>query len=284
MIRARMRSVAGRAQFSAGRLAQRILDALPFALTGAQAQAVGEIRADLAQPEADDPPAAGRRRLGQDDRRAAGDGRRRRSGTSGGADGADRNPRPPAFRAHPPARRGRRPAHCADHRPRQGVRAPPDACRARSGRDRHRRRHPRFVPGERRLPRSRSGGGRRAAPLRRPPAPRARRQGRGGRSVGDDRDADPAHAGARLFRRHGRLCADREAARPPADRHPRVADRTARRGRRGRSAARSPTARAPIGSVRWSRRARRSTSPRRRSATKTCGKCSATRSASSTAG
>ena len=51
MIRARMRSVAGRAQISAGRLAQRILDALPFALTGAQAQAVAEIRADLAAPK-----------------------------------------------------------------------------------------------------------------------------------------------------------------------------------------------------------------------------------------
>jgi ATP-dependent DNA helicase RecG len=51
MIRARMRSVAGRAQISAGRLAQRILDALPFALTGAQAQAVNDVRADLAQPK-----------------------------------------------------------------------------------------------------------------------------------------------------------------------------------------------------------------------------------------
>jgi ATP-dependent DNA helicase RecG len=51
MIRARMRSVAGRPQISAGRLAQRILDALPFALTGAQAKAVTEIRADLAAPK-----------------------------------------------------------------------------------------------------------------------------------------------------------------------------------------------------------------------------------------
>jgi ATP-dependent DNA helicase RecG len=51
MIRARMRSVAGRPQISAGRLAQRILDALPFALTGAQTQAVAEIRADLAAPK-----------------------------------------------------------------------------------------------------------------------------------------------------------------------------------------------------------------------------------------
>ena len=113
--------------------------------------------------------------------------------------------------------------------------------RAGGGRNRHRRRHPRFVPGERRLPRSRPRGRRRAAPLRRASAPRARRQGRGGRSPGDDRDADPAHAGARLFRRHGRFRADREAARPPADRHARAADRAARRGRRRRSAARSPS-------------------------------------------
>jgi ATP-dependent DNA helicase RecG len=51
MIRARMRAVAGRPQVSAGRLAQRILDALPFTLTGAQRQAVSEIRADLAAPK-----------------------------------------------------------------------------------------------------------------------------------------------------------------------------------------------------------------------------------------
>ncbi len=44
-------------------------------------------------------------------------------------------------------------------------------------------------------------------------------QGRGRRRPGDDRDADPAHAGAHLFRRHGRLAAAREAGRPPADRH-----------------------------------------------------------------
>ena len=51
MIRARMRAVAGRAHVSAGKLAGHILDALPFALTGAQAQAVAEIRADLGEPK-----------------------------------------------------------------------------------------------------------------------------------------------------------------------------------------------------------------------------------------
>ena len=156
--------------------------------------------------------------------------------------------------------------------------------RAGSGRDRRRRRHPRFVPGERRLPRPRPGGGRRAAPLRRPPAPRARRQGRGGRSVGDDRDADPAHAGARLFRRHGRFGADREAARPPADRHPRAADRAARRGRRRRRPGdrrrRARLLDLPAGRGERDARPRRGRGAFRRPAQES----SATRSASSTAG
>ncbi len=51
MVRARMREIAGRAHVSAGRLAQRILEALPFELTGSQAKAIAEIRADLAQPK-----------------------------------------------------------------------------------------------------------------------------------------------------------------------------------------------------------------------------------------
>ncbi|MGD0565550.1 MAG: ATP-dependent DNA helicase RecG [Roseiarcus sp.] len=51
MVRARMRDIAGRAHVSAGRLAQRILDALPFALTGSQAKAIAEIRADLGLPK-----------------------------------------------------------------------------------------------------------------------------------------------------------------------------------------------------------------------------------------
>ena len=47
LVRARMRSVAGRAHPSDGRLRARIETALPFALTGAQSQALAEIRADL---------------------------------------------------------------------------------------------------------------------------------------------------------------------------------------------------------------------------------------------
>ena len=51
MIRARLRAVAGRANVAAGRIAERVLAALPFQLTGAQARAVAEIRADLAEPK-----------------------------------------------------------------------------------------------------------------------------------------------------------------------------------------------------------------------------------------
>ncbi len=51
MVRARMREIAGRAHVSAGRLAQKIIEALPFALTRSQAQAMAEIRADLGQPK-----------------------------------------------------------------------------------------------------------------------------------------------------------------------------------------------------------------------------------------
>ncbi len=48
MVRARMRVIAGRAHVSEGRLAAKILAALPFAPTGAQTRAIKEIRADLA--------------------------------------------------------------------------------------------------------------------------------------------------------------------------------------------------------------------------------------------
>jgi ATP-dependent DNA helicase RecG len=51
LVRARMRDIAGRAHASAGRSANKIIGALPFELTGSQAQAVVEIRADLAAPK-----------------------------------------------------------------------------------------------------------------------------------------------------------------------------------------------------------------------------------------
>ncbi len=111
-------------------------------------------------------------------------------------------------------------------------------------RDRHRGRHARPLPGKRRLRRSRARGRRRAAPLRRAAAPGSGVERGSGRSSGDDRDADSALAGARLFRRHGRFRPAREAAGATADRHPRHADRAAGRGRGG------PVAGARLGGAR----------------------------------
>ena len=51
MVRARMREATGRPSRSEGRLAARVLEALPYALTGAQARAIAEIGADLAGPK-----------------------------------------------------------------------------------------------------------------------------------------------------------------------------------------------------------------------------------------
>ncbi|MFZ1963195.1 MAG: ATP-dependent DNA helicase RecG [Roseiarcus sp.] len=51
LVRARMRGAVGRAHVSAGRLAGKIVAALPFELTRSQAQASAEIRADLGQPK-----------------------------------------------------------------------------------------------------------------------------------------------------------------------------------------------------------------------------------------
>jgi ATP-dependent DNA helicase RecG len=51
MVRARMRSLAGRSNASDGRIASKIAAALPFSLTATQTKALGEIRADLASPK-----------------------------------------------------------------------------------------------------------------------------------------------------------------------------------------------------------------------------------------
>ncbi|MGP0061533.1 MAG: ATP-dependent DNA helicase RecG [Beijerinckiaceae bacterium] len=50
LVRAQMRSIAGRNNCGGGELAQEILHSLPFTLTAAQTQASAEIRADLAEP------------------------------------------------------------------------------------------------------------------------------------------------------------------------------------------------------------------------------------------
>ncbi len=100
----------------------------------------------------------------------------------------------------------------------------------RFGKRQHRRRHACAVPGRRRVPAARPRRGRRAASLRRASAAGALGQGRGAGRAGDDGDADPAHAGPLLFRRHGRVAAHRKAGRSAADRHARGAARPARRG------------------------------------------------------
>jgi len=50
LTRAHMRRPAGREHVSEGRLRSRLIDALPYSLTGSQRRAVDEIRADLAKP------------------------------------------------------------------------------------------------------------------------------------------------------------------------------------------------------------------------------------------
>ena len=187
-----------------GDLIHRYREALPFALTPYQEQAIREIDGDLARTVADAAAPAGRRRLGQDGRRALRAPARGRERAPGRAHGADRN--------------ARRAALPHDRRPlpraRRQLRAPHELveeARARGGaRRRRRRRHARADPGGRRAARPRGRGRRRAAPLRRRAALGARGGPRPARPP-HDRDADPAHARAHRLRRPRGL-GDREAA------------------------------------------------------------------------
>ena len=230
LMRARMRAIPGRAHRAEGVLGRRLEAALPFSLTQAQQQAIDDIRADLRAEKR-------MLRLLQGD---VGSGKTvvalmaMADVVEAGRQAAMMAPTEILARQHyermAPLAEAHRPAHQAHHRPRPRIGAPRFPRRAGGRDNRHRRRHPRAHPGERRIRRSRACGGRRAASFRRPPAARARLQGRGRRSPGDDRDPHPAVAGARLFRRHGCLGPAGEAAGTPADRHPRAADRTAGRG------------------------------------------------------
>ena len=77
-------------------------------------------------------------------------------------------------------------------------------------------------------------------------------QGRGRRCAGAQRHADPAHAGADLFRRHGCLRIAREAGGSPADRYPRDAEQPRSvRSIDGVGRALTPASWS-TGSVRWS--------------------------------
>ena len=284
MMRARMRDIAG-PRACQRRAARRgaIDDALPFALDRRAGAGDRRNPRRSRRAQAHDAPAAGRRRLGQDDRRAARDGRRRRGRAAGGADGADRNSRPPAFRAHAPARRSRRAAHRAHHRPRQGR---PSAAR----------RWRRWRRAKSTSPSARTRCSRRASAFRDLGLAVVDEQHRFGvhqrlALAGKGEAVDllvmtatpiPRTLVLAYFGDMDVSALTREAAGPPADRHPRHAARAARRGRRriGRAIA---GARAPIGSARWSRRARRSTSRRRKSARRRCARFSATPSAWCTA-
>ncbi len=229
LVRAKVRRLSGRPLVGDGRIVEKLRAALPYSLTASQEFALGRDQCRSRRSRTHAAPAAGRCRLRQDGGRAARHGARRRGRRPGRIDGADRNPGAPAFRDDRAAGRTRRPARRHPDRPRKGPRAHRHAGRSRQRRDRHRRRHPCAVPGNGDVPRPRLRRRRRAASLRRPPAPRHHRQGRCARHAGDDRDADPAHAGADRLRRHGRVEAHRKAGRPPADPHRHPAARTARR-------------------------------------------------------
>ena len=205
--------------------------ALGFALTGAQRLAIAEIAAEMAQPRAHGAAAAGRCRQRQDGRRADCDADRDRGRRPGGADGADRDPRPPAScDIAAPCRSGARRDRVSD---RARKRASPrlDAGEPRLGPDPGSRRHARALTAGCRVSRSRARRDRRTAPLRRRAAPRALREGPRCRHPADERDSDPAHPDDDRLRRSRRLAADRKAAGTASGRH---ADRGARAHRRRR--------------------------------------------------
>ena len=232
--------------------ARRSIAALPYSLTPSQARAIDEINADLAKPER-------MLRLLQGD---VGSGKTvvallaAATVVEAGRQAALMAPTEILARQHlktiaPLAEAAGLRVAILTGRERGSERARHSGA-ARGRRARSPGRHACAVPGGGRIPRSRARRRRRAASLRRAPAPGAAAQGRGRRRAGADRDADPAHAGADLFRRHGRLAAAREARRPPADRHARRAARPASTrssaavGRALDAASRS------TGSARWS--------------------------------
>ena len=230
LVRAQLRRPAGDRHAGDGHLRNKIIDALPYALTSSQRQASAAIAEDLRQP-------VRMLRLLQGD---VGSGKTvvallaaaavAEAGQAGGVDGADGNPGAPAYQDHHAAGRTRRPAGRDPDRPRERQGAPRCPGPAGRRRDRSAGRHPRADPGRRRIQGAGAGCRRRAASLWGARTPRAHRQGRGGRRAGAERHADPAHAGADLFRRHGRLGVARKASRTTADRYPHGAEQPPQRG------------------------------------------------------
>ena len=239
---------------------------LPFELTGDQRRAIAEIDADLGVRAPHAAPADGRGRIREDGGRRVRDAARGRGRLPGGADGADRDARRAARRdPRPAAGRSAGPLLAADQRDAGGA-APRGARPARLRGARDGGRDARADRAGRRLRPARGLRGRRAAPLRRPPAHRARRQGPAGGGAArppHDRDADPADPVADRLRRSRRHRPSRAAGGAPAGRD--LGGRGGEAGRRLRVHPRA-AARGPPGVRRLSagRRARRSSRRRPR--------------------
>ena len=131
LVRAQLRRPAGDRHAGDGHLRNRIIDALPYALTALAARGGRRHHRGSAPAGADAAAAAGRRRLRQDRGGAAGGRRRHRGRQAGRADGADRNSGAPAHQDHHAAGRTRRLAGRDPHRPRKGQGAARNAGAAR---------------------------------------------------------------------------------------------------------------------------------------------------------
>ncbi len=246
LVRQNFKTRPGRVVKGDGRVRAKLADALPFSLTNAQREAMREIEADMGAP---------RRmlRLLQGD---VGSGKTvvallaMAIAVESGAQAALMAPTEVLARQHletiaPLAEKaGLRIGLLTG--PREGPRPQGRSRTPCPRRHRHHHRHARAVPAGRRLSRPRLRRHRRAAPLRRAPAPVAAVEGRQRRHrrAGHDGDAHPAHAGHDALRRPRRVAPHREAARAQADRHQGAADgvhgeadraaaRAARRGRAG---------------------------------------------------
>ena len=97
LARAKLRRGKGRATVGTGDLQAKVLEALPYQLTGAQTRAIAEIAEDMAEVAPDEPFASGRCGRGQDACGLEGAIDRRGGGRAGGDDGADRNSGAAAF-------------------------------------------------------------------------------------------------------------------------------------------------------------------------------------------
>ena len=178
LVRQSLKSQPGRQVAGDGGVRARIADALPFALTNSQRQALKEIAEDMGAPHR-------MLRLLQGD---VGSGKTvvalmaMAVAVEAGAQAALMAPTEVLARQHAdtiaPLAAGRRPAPRPADGPGEGPRARRAARAARGRRGRHPGRHARAVPGRRAVQGPGLRRHRRAAPLRRAPAPRAAVQGR----------------------------------------------------------------------------------------------------------